>query len=121
MFEKGLPGYDSWLDNHGNPGIMEDPMYPRWAIEERIYVTQTSSNPDIYKINRKDGIGEFNISFSEGDDDNRRLLINGEDIDLGDDFISFISILDEFHEDDVPLNTAVLQQPWEEADHLEFD
>jgi hypothetical protein len=44
--------------------------------------------------------------------DERVLLINGEYVDLGDDFISFISILDDFHEDDVPLGEARLQEPF---------
>jgi hypothetical protein len=108
----GLPGYDDYLDNYGNPGMGAEVNvnYPRWAIEERIYVTQVTKNPDTYKINRKDGIGEFTISFREHD---RRLLINGEDVDLGDDFIEFISIIDDFHEDDVPLGEASLQQPYD--------
>jgi hypothetical protein len=28
MFERGLPGYDDWLDNHGNPGIEDDESEP---------------------------------------------------------------------------------------------
>lgn len=116
MFERGLPGYDNWLDGHGNPGMGEEVDYPRWAIEERIYVTQTHENPDRYKINRKDGIGEFVISFGEHDDGRSVLLINEEFVDLGDDFIAFISIIDEFHEEDVPLGEARLQQPFEDEE-----
>jgi hypothetical protein len=117
MFERGLPGYDDWLDNHGNPGIQEDPMYPRWAIEERVYITQVTKNPDTYKINRKDGIGEFTISFGQNSTDpdkvdERTLLIDGEYVDLGDDLIEFISMLDEFHDGDIPLGEASLQEPW---------
>jgi hypothetical protein len=122
----GLPGFDDYLDNHGSPGIAEDPTYPRWAIEERIYVTQLTENPDTYRINRKDGVGEFVISFgpvSTDPDkvDERRLLINGEDVELGDDFIAFISILDEHHEDDVPLGESVLQQPFVDEDADDAD
>lgn len=92
-------------------------MYPSWALEEQINVTMTSSNPDIYLIQRVNGSEQFNMSFgpiSTNPDkiDERRLLINGEDVDLGDDFIAFVSILDEFHEEDVPLGEARLQEPF---------
>ena len=115
----GLPGYDDYLDNHGNPGIWEDEMYPRWAIEEPIDVTQVAENPDVYAIDRVTGTGSFRISFTDPSTDpdkidERRLLINGEDVDLGDDFIEFISILDDYH--DSPgsgLNKTVRQVPYD--------
>jgi hypothetical protein len=121
----GLPGYDDWLDNHGNPGIWEDPMYPRWAIEEQIDVTMTSQNPDIYLVQRVNGNEQFNMSFgpiSTDPDkvDERRLLINGEDVDLGDDFIEFISILDDYHEqpDGGELGKTIRQEPYQEEEDV---
>jgi hypothetical protein len=122
VFERGLPGYDDWLDNHGNPGIWEDAMYPRWAIEEQIDVTQVAENPDVYAIDRVNGTGSFRISFgakSADPDkvDERRLLINGEDVDLGDDFIEFISILDDYNEQGGGgLGQTIRQRPFQDGD-----
>lgn len=113
-----LPGYDDWLDNYGNPGIWEDPMYPRWMIEEQISVTQIAENPDSYLVERvSDKRKRVVISFGPNSTDpdkvdERTILLNGEYVDLGDDFIDFISILDEYHEQSGKLGTTVLQQPF---------
>lgn len=113
----GLPGYDDWLDNYGNPGIQEDPMYPRWAIEEQIDVTMTSSNPDIYLIQRVNGPEQFNLSFGPGPHGERTVLIDGEYVDLNDDTIAFISIIDDYHEQDGgELNKTIRQQPFEDEE-----
>jgi hypothetical protein len=143
-----LPGYDDWLDNHGNPGIepepepldeldssgvteqyrnKEDEMYPRWAIEEQIDVTMTSSNPDIYLIQRVNGDEQFNLNFgpkSADPDkvDERTLLLDGEYVDLGDDFISFISILDDYREQGGGEQGRTMRMnPWKVQEELDED
>jgi hypothetical protein len=122
MFERGLPGYDSWLDNYGNPGIYEeDALYPDWALTGKIDVTMTSMNPDIYLIQRVDMPEQFNMSFgakcTDPDKvDERTILIDGEDIDLGDDFIAFVSILDEYHEQGGELGKTVRQESFQQEE-----
>jgi hypothetical protein len=108
----GLPGFDDYLDNHGNPGIQEDPTYPRWAIEEQIDVTMTSGNPDIYLIQRVNGPEQFNMSFGPGPHGDQTVLIDGEYVDLGDDFIEFISIIDDYHEHPVGRSKKIRQEPY---------
>lgn len=118
MFERGLPGYDDWLDNYGNPGIQEDEVdHIRWAIEEPINVTQVAENPDVYAIDRVNGNGSFRISFGPNSDDTdkvdeRTLLINGEYVDLGDALVDFLSILDFHHEYDIPVGQVHYQEPF---------
>ena len=99
MFEKGLPGYDDWLDNHGNPGMGDD-MYDGgiwyWAITEETDVTQIAENK--YRIQRVNGPEWFDLSFDTNAEVGRSVLINDKFYDLGEDTISYISIIDDYHE-----------------------
>jgi hypothetical protein len=120
-----LPGYDAWLDNYGNPGIQEDPMYPRWMIEEQIDVTQITKHPDSYLVERVSNkrnrvVISFGSNSTDPDNvDERTILLNGEYVDLGDDMIDFISVLDEYQDQHGELGKTIRQQPFkaDDADH----
>jgi hypothetical protein len=48
------------------------------------------------------------MTFGPGPD----MLINGPYLDLGDDFISYISIIDEYHDQGGELNKTIRQEPF---------
>jgi hypothetical protein len=119
----GLPGYDDWLDNYGNPGMeREDGMTennPRWPITEEIDVTQRA--PDIYDISRVNGANCFELSVSDGPN-GRQLFIDGSYQDLGDDFIAYISIIDDYHEQNGgEMGQTIRMNPWEVQEELPED
>lgn len=119
MFEKGLPGYDAWLDNHGNPGMGDDDVSGEfgegwWPLAEEIDVTQIAENT--YRVQRVHGSDHITISIGQGPDGSQ-LFIDGEYRELGDDFIAFISILDEYHEqNDGEMGVTIRQQPFQEEE-----
>jgi len=94
MFEKGLPGYDSWLDNHGNPGMTDDGGYD-WAIEEAVEVTEIADNT--YLV-RRVANPDDKVTISFGPRENGKMLFDGETVDLGDEFPQYLGLIDEYHE-----------------------
>jgi hypothetical protein len=82
-----------------------------WAITEPIDVTQIGT--DTYRITRtttKDQ--EFRIQFQTGP--GGQMLIDGHFRDLGDDFIAYISIIDEYCGQGGTPGTTIRQQPFVE-------
>jgi hypothetical protein len=129
MFERGLPGYDDWLDNYGNPGIEDDVNHGEfgegwWPLTEQIDVTQLTENPDSYRVQRVNGSDFIGLSFGPNSTDpdridERSLLLDGEYRDFGDDFIAFISILDEYHDQGGELGKTIRQRPFQDGDDAE--
>jgi hypothetical protein len=113
MFERGLPGYDDWLDNHGNPGIEDEMPDFSWALEEPISVTQTTEGtPAVYRIDQIEGNKCFDLSFEPGG----RMLFNGEFVDVGDDFIAYVSIVDEYHNQGGGVGKTIRQEPFDDGE-----
>lgn len=72
------------------------PEWIEWALHEEIDMTQTAENE--YLLCRIGTAGEWvKVTITQSNDE-RRMLINGKDIELGDDFIPFISLFDDYHE-----------------------
>jgi hypothetical protein len=92
-----LPGYDSWLDNHGNPWLGGgDDNGEEWPFNEPVDMTQVSE--DEYKIERVLGDDEtLTIKIVEIDGA-RRMLIDDKLRNLGEHYIDYISLIDSFHE-----------------------
>jgi hypothetical protein len=92
-----LPGYDSWLDNHGNPWLGGgNDTDEEWPITEPVDITQISD--DEYKIERVLGDDETMVIKIVEMDGARRMLIDGELRNLGERYIDYISLIDDFHE-----------------------
>lgn len=109
MFEKGLPGYDSWLDNHGNPGMgdeNEDTAYIwEWAIIETVDITQIAENT--YRVQRIAGPEWFDLSFDTSAEPGKTILFNGKFLDVGEALPEWLGLADEYHELGGELNKTV--------------
>jgi hypothetical protein len=95
VFEKGLPGYDSWLDNYGNPGMGEDEVEYDWAVTDpKVIVTKIS---DIeFLIRRYNSPDQFTITI-DPISKTVRYLFDGEYV-YTERFVQFVGLLDEFLE-----------------------
>jgi len=109
MFEKGLPGYDSWLDNYGNPGMGDDVGYD-WALTDpKVIVTKIS---DIeFLIRRYNSPDQFTLTIDPMAD-GERYLFDGEYIET-ESFVQWVGLLDQFGEQDE--QTAIIGN--DNADH----
>ena len=87
-----------------------------WAITEPIDVTQKDENT--YRIARVNGPEHFRLSFDYDGDPNRTMLFNGKFIDVGDDFVSYLSITDEYHDQGGTIGQTIRQEPFEETDDM---
>jgi hypothetical protein len=84
-----------------------------WALTEQIDVTQTAENT--YRINRVTQDGELILTIKREAPPGRTLLFNGEFVDVGDDFISYLSILDDYHEQNGgEMGQTIRQQPFDD-------
>jgi len=119
MFGKGLPGYDAWLDNYGNPGMgdgMLDSEF-RWALDEPVLVTQIHDGDDtsMYCVVRESNKDEFiHLTFEKGK--SGHLLFNGNFVDVGDDFIGYVSLIDDYHEHDGEPGKTLRLEPFEDEE-----
>jgi len=95
MYEKGLPGYDSWLDNHGSPGMSDPYDEPEWALSEAVDITQTDegTNDATYRVERVSTGEHVNLNFEAGG----TLLFNEEYIET-ESFICYVGLIDEYHD-----------------------
>jgi hypothetical protein len=83
---------------------MSTTNFREWALTEKIYVTQVADNQ--YMITRVKDTTEhtshspdhFKLTIDASAEAGRTLLFNDVFVDVDDDFISFISILDDYHE-----------------------
>jgi hypothetical protein len=81
-----------------------------WALKEPILVTALDDG-NRYHVARINESGDLDISFSQ---DGKQMLFDGEFIDVGDDFIQYVSILDEYYEQGGEPNKTIRQEPFEE-------
>jgi hypothetical protein len=116
VFERGLPGYDDWLDNHGNPGIWESEVNDfDWAIEEPVYVTLVDENPEgpIYKINRIGTEEIVMVTMTRGTaEESGQILFDGRYVDVGDSAMSYVCLIDDYHQQGGALNTTIRSEPF---------
>jgi hypothetical protein len=84
-----------------------------WALTEQIDVTQIAD--DIYLIERINLPSALTLTVARNAEPGQSLLFNGRFVDVGDDFISYISIIDDYHEQgNGEIGKTVRQEPFEE-------
>lgn len=82
-----------------------------WALAEPIEVTQIDDHN--YRINGTGGRdAEIRIQITEGRAGQTLMFLDGEYHDLGDDFIRYLSIIDEYHEHGGDIGTTIRQVPF---------
>ena len=103
-----MKGFNEHLDNYGNPapgGGEYD-----WVIIESVNITQLSE--DKFLIKRLEGGDEaITITMAHGDL-GRELHIDGEFVDLGDRFIEYICLLDDYQDQGGVVGKTIQMHPW---------
>jgi len=92
----------------------------RWALEEPVMITQIHEGDDVslYCVVRDGNKDDFiHLAFEKGK--SGQLLFNGNFIDVGDDFISYVSMIDQYHEDGGEPGKTLRLEPFEELDELD--
>ena len=83
-------------------------------------ITQIHDGDDtsLYCVVRDSNRDDFvHLTFEKGK--NGRLLFNGSFVDVGDDFISYVSMLDDYHERGGEPGKTLRVEPFEELDELD--
>jgi hypothetical protein len=85
-----------------------------WALTEQVDVTQIDEGT--YRVERVHGAGQpFTMSVGQGPGGSH-LFIDGEYKELGDDFIAYVSIIDEYHEQGGEMGKTIRQQPYQDEE-----
>jgi hypothetical protein len=87
----------------------------RWVITEPILVTQMEDE-DSYLIAKQNGPGSVLVTFIQADSPESGMYFNGERIDVGDDFIQYVSVLDAYHEMGGETGKTIAQKPFHDID-----
>jgi hypothetical protein len=96
--------------------------FREWALTEKIYVTQVADNQ--YMITRVRDTTEhtshspdhFKLTVDPSAEAGRTLLFNDVFVDVDDDFIPFVSILDDYHEQNGgEIGITLEQEPFEDV------
>jgi hypothetical protein len=89
-----------------------------WALTEQIEVTQLTEllKESSYSVIRIADRNDWFILTARAEaEQGRSLLINDEFRDLGDDFIEYISLIDDYHEQGGgELGKSLLMRPWQD-------
>lgn len=91
----GLPGYDDWLDNYGNPGMGEDGMDIDWILEDDVNGEKITAEDGkvTYRITHADNPNQTCDITYAGD----RMLFDGIDIET-EDFMAYVGLCDGIDE-----------------------
>jgi len=89
-----------------------------WAITEPVDVTETSEG--VYRVQQVEGPGAV-LEISSTKDENSYLLFNGEFVDVQDDFISYVSLIDDYYEQGGEIGKTIRMKPYQDDPECGFE